>query len=479
MNPQTYWPTIIGLLSIIVIIIIELKNKGKNKLLIFIICVCTFILFYISYFYIFNNKEKPIEWEDKAFEKMIQKALNKEGEEIYPKQVENITTLYIIGDKVAYIDKKQDEVDFNTNTYRTGNTQTSYCQFKLIEEEGNKKNYTQKGEITSLNDIKNFKELRELYITLNKIEDMSPLSNCSKLEYLNLNLNEIQNIQILNAFENLKYLSLVANKIEDISPLQSDILINLERLMLYDNEIRDITPLENLVNKDKIVFLNFSYNKICDIPKFDEYKSLKDLRLDSNFIRNLDNLANLNWLLSLSLEDNKISDISTLKELTDLKYLYLDYNSISTIDSIKNLDLNNLTLFQNRLKNFPDDFSNKLCSIDVRENFISDKNCLKNFKNLKSDFPIFDIVAIPDKEDNFTKLTIKINNLYELDSVSYVWDSYYSNWNTTDKEQFELDIPSEVGTHTLYIKATDKFGNIAKDKDEKEEIQFSYKVENK
>lgn len=473
MNTVAYFTLIISLIGIVGTCMVASKDNLKSKSFIAIVFIAIFMAVVISYTYFFNNKEKPIKWEDKAFEKMIQKALNKEGEEIYPKQVENITTLYVIGDKVAYIDKTKEEVNYNIYTDKSA--ETSYVQFKLVEENATKR-YDKKGDIMSLNDIKNFKELKELHIILNKIEDMSPLSACPKLEILELSLNEIQNIQIPNTFENLKSLFLGANKIEDISPLQSKVLINLERLALFNNEIKDIALLENLVNKDKITFLNFSYNKICDIPKFDEYKSLNSLYLNSNFIRNLDSLSSLEWLQNLSLDYNKIKDISVLQKLSDLKILNLNYNSISTIDSIKNLNLSILNLYENRLKSFPEDFGNKLCSIDVRENFISDKNCLKKFKNLSSDFPIFDVVAIPDNEDNITKLTIKINNLYELDSVSYVWDLYYSNWNTTNKEQFELDIPSEEGTHTLYIKATDKFGNTAKDKDEKEEIQFSYIV---
>lgn len=422
-----------------------------------------------------SNRVQPIKWKDKAFERAIQLALNKEGENIYSKQLENITELHIIGEKVAYINKSISEFDF---LYDTSSKNAPGYNFKL-KEETVYTNYYDKGDIKSLEDIKYFKELKTLRIVLNKIENIEPLINCPKLECLYLDFNELQNITILNSFDNLKNLSFAFNKIEDISPLESNILRNLKILLLSGNNIIQANTLENLENRSNLKYLDLSVNKISEIPNLEDYKSLTDLDLHTNYIVDISNLQKLESIEKLNLNDNKIENISSLETLKTLKTLYLSYNRIENINSIKNLELSELLLHKNRLKEFPNDFKNKKCLINISGNFIQDKISLKDLRSLFSDFPNFNIVAIPDKEYNPTKLAIKINNLHELNNVLYKWN--YSNWNETDKEQFELDIPSEEGIHTLFIRATDKFGHTTTNKNEKgetQEIQFSYAVKN-
>lgn len=440
---------------ILISIIIKWLNEKENKILISLILGIAFIELFFTFVYFINNDKKPIIWKDKAFEKMIQKALDKEGEDIYPKQLENITTLYIIGDKIAYIDKSTDEIEFEKYYRKEG--ETGYCKFKLKEEEGEAKKYDKKGKIISLKDIKYFKSLRELYIVLNEIEDMSPLKNCPNLEILNLDLNEIREIKIPSSFTNLKDLSLANNKIKNVSPMQSEILTNLETLYLYNNEINDISCFEKLFNRNKILSINLAYNKIFEIPNFQDYTSLTQLILESNFINNIENLSKLQSIKYLILDNNKIKNIEPLKDLTTLKYLYLNYNDISTIDSIESLDLEWLSLYQNRLTKFPKDFKNKNCELDIRYNFIKDKTSLKEFKNLKSDFKAFDVEVIPDSKVNPRLIIVRINSLHNLYNASFQWDT--NNVVLINEEEFRLESPSEAGVHDLYIKAIDEFGN--------------------
>lgn len=115
MNITAYLTLIVALIAIIGTNLASFKDNLKNKYFITIIAIVMVIGGIISYIYFFYNAEKPIVWKDKAFEKMVQKALNKEGAYIYPKQLENITPLCIVSDRVAYIDKSKDELNFTIN----------------------------------------------------------------------------------------------------------------------------------------------------------------------------------------------------------------------------------------------------------------------------------------------------------------------------------------------------------------------------
>lgn len=209
---------------------------------------------------------------------------------------------------------------------------------------------------------------------------MSPLNSCTKLEYLRLDLNEIQNIQVFDSFKNLKSLYLASNRIKDIFPLQSDILGNLESLSLQLNEIIDISSIGNLASRNKITYLNLAHNRIFELPNFEEYEALNSLYLDSNYIDNIENLSKLKTISTLQLDNNKIKNIEALESL------------------------NTLSIQNNRLKNFPNDFKNKNCTLDITDNFIQSKSSLKDFKNLKSDFQLFDIDVTPDNKTNPTKI---------------------------------------------------------------------------
>jgi len=474
--------TILQAMSIIVAIVVAVKNKGKDKILIGILCFLMILTICTTFTFLFNNNNKEIEWKDKAFEKMMQKALNKDGKTITPKELENITTLYIIGNKIAYKDKAQDEVNFSKHI----NDKTVYYKFKLREEE-NLRSYYEKGDIIYLDDIKYFKELKELYIVLNKIEDMYPLKDCTKLKYLCLDSNEIKNICIPDSFKDLEYLSLADNKINDISPLQSEVLANLSKIILWSNEITDISDLEKLINREKITILNLNFNAISEISNFNEYKSLLTLNLKGNYIDNIENLSNLSTLTYLDLSDNKIDNINTISNLASLKTLYLTKNNISNIDSIKNLDLGTLSLYQNRLNIFPEDFKNKNCSLDIRDNYIKNKSSLKDFKNLKSDFSLFNIDFIKDKEKNPETLIIKMDTLHEVEGVTCQWDT--SNPVNITNAFFEgearIKLSSYPGNHKVYIEVTDKFGNHSNEigetsnssNNEGDRIEFSYTIE--
>ena len=83
-----------------------------------------------------------------------------------------------------------------------------YCQLNGINPEDITQLLLYDNELTDISGVKIFKNLKELYLNRNKIENISVLKNLNKLEYLciiNLELESDQ-IQYINSLNNLKYL---------------------------------------------------------------------------------------------------------------------------------------------------------------------------------------------------------------------------------------------------------------------------------
>ena len=108
-------------------------------------------------------------------------------------------------------------------------------------------------DLTEINCISNYKNVKELDLRWNKIKDMTPLENLKKLEVLKINFNQI----------------------EDIKPLLN--LSNLRELWIHNNKISDIREIGKLT---KLEHLDVSFNPLKKgIKELVELKKLKRLEL--------------------------------------------------------------------------------------------------------------------------------------------------------------------------------------------------------
>ena len=102
--------------------------------------------------------------------------------------------------------------------------------------------------LTEINCISNYKNVKELDLRWNKIKDMTPLENLKKLEVLKINFNQIENIKPLLNLTNLKELWIHNNKINDIRGIEK--LTKLEHLDVsfnpLKNGVEEISRLKNL-----------------------------------------------------------------------------------------------------------------------------------------------------------------------------------------------------------------------------------------
>ena len=135
--------------------------------------------------------------------------------------------------------KKDSEINFQKNE-----SCKKLSKFDVNSEKIELKN----SNLTEINCISNYKNVKELDLRWNKIKDMTPLENLKKLEVLKINFNQIENIKPLLNLTNLKELWIHNNKISDIRGIKK--LIKLEHLDVsfnpLKNGVEEISRLKNL-----------------------------------------------------------------------------------------------------------------------------------------------------------------------------------------------------------------------------------------
>lgn len=255
-----------------------------------------------------------VSFEDREFEKMLRKIINKPSGEIYNTDLIDIKEIIIFGE----IAKNPDHCEYTMDLEKV-----------LYWEEN--ESYEERGKIKSLNDLKWFKRLERLDMSYQDISDISILSDLKNLKVVELSYNNITDISPLKNMTNLKGLHLAGLKLNDISWLSN--FLKLTSLTLEGNQIGDISPLAKLTNLNELYLRG---NKIKDISPLSKLTNLIKLSL-GNQINDISPLSELTNLYYLDLSVNQIRDISPLENLVNLHYLFLQSNQISDINPLKNL----------------------------------------------------------------------------------------------------------------------------------------------
>ena len=135
--------------------------------------------------------------------------------------------------------KKDSEINFQKNE-----SCKKLSKFNINSEKVELKN----SDLTEINCISNYKNVKELDLRWNKLKDVTPLENLKKLEVLKINFNQIENIKPLLNLTNLKELWIHNNKINDIRGIEK--LTKLEHLDVsfnpLKNGVEEISRLKNL-----------------------------------------------------------------------------------------------------------------------------------------------------------------------------------------------------------------------------------------
>ena len=256
----------------------------------------------------------------------------------------------------------------------------------------------------------NFKELKELNLSDNKLSDINILekANFKKLQKLDLSNNclNIEEIYGILNFPELKELIVNNNttylrgildedRIKENEIFEKNKKIKLRKLHLggfFQEEIidflnkADLKELQELYLKDdclsdikRIINLNYEHletfdlsdNRLLNIDIFAEskFKKLRILNLGNNRILNINVFEKVNFegLEKLLLFQNYISDLNVLEKVNfkQLKILDLSDNFICNIDVLKNVKFNKLNSLLLGYNKFP--FIDLLCEINFPE----------------------------------------------------------------------------------------------------------------
>lgn len=156
------------------------------------------------------------------------------------------------------------------------------------------------GEISNLEGIENFQNLKKLDLSTNNLEKFENI-DLPNLEELNLLDNDIVSLNI-NNLQNLKHLICQQNKLKTLS------IIDLNKLEWIFAGFGDLEYV-NLKKLPKLNHLDITNNKLTGSQNFSNLKSLETLYISNNGITSI-NIDNLENLRDLRIENNKISKIN-------------------------------------------------------------------------------------------------------------------------------------------------------------------------
>jgi len=162
-------------------------------------------------------------------------------------------------------------------------------------------------DISNLEGIEEFRNLKELLIGGGKYKDLSPIAKLHQLEKLSIGEN---------------------GELSDIRPIRN--LVGLKDLYIYSNPlVKTISPLEGL---ERLEFLRLGLSEISDLRPLRNLRKLNLLEIiGSQLIEDISPLTNLSEIKLLWLQNNNLKDIDPLRELSKIEALVLDNNPIENI----------------------------------------------------------------------------------------------------------------------------------------------------
>jgi Leucine-rich repeat (LRR) protein len=184
--------------------------------------------------------------------------------------------------------------------------------------------------------LKDFRNLKELYVTNSAEEDFSFLKGLVLLRYLFLqrcNFSDLTPIADLYKAQIEEY-----QKSRDKNNMLN-IFTGLEYLGLTYCYISDLEPIVGCKN---IIELNLSHNEIGDISPLGKINRLYYLTLRYNRIKSIEPLKSCHSLYYLNVRHNIIEDISVLKKVekfNNLGRLFIGHNNIKDFNAVTGFNL--------------------------------------------------------------------------------------------------------------------------------------------
>lgn len=207
----------------------------------------------------------------------------------------------------------------------------------------------QNTKVTSVPELGNLHQLRELGLAGNKLTDVSALAPLTQLTSLKVGSNQITDFTPIAKLTNLTTLSIGNNRSNDISMLSTltklqqgtfsqmgltDAMMptfaampELTDLSIdFNDQITSLTALQQLT---KLTSLNFSKDQVADLTPLQHLTSLTSLNFSNAQVTTLQPIAGLTNLTYVNLLRNHVRDLTPLAKMTGLTYVNAKQQSIT------------------------------------------------------------------------------------------------------------------------------------------------------
>lgn len=285
----------------------------------------------------FIAADEEVEFKNPRIDAAIRQYLGKSSNEvIWAKELQQIETLIIIGDKIFYDWNIYDEY-YKGKWYEIGQMKQPVDEF-LSED---LKYFTNLKELAL--DVQNVKSLegieklplRKISVAMNNLTDIKPLTQIESLESVRISSNPIKSLEGFENLVNMESLNLSDTKVDNLEPVANCPLTELDcsyaKVTDY-NFLRSLNLLQTLcvgnVDKETVKYVN-------------TLVELENLTIVRSEISSLTQLNNLTNLISLDVSDSvmltSLEGVENFKKLEYIAFISTSVSDISPLKSLKNL----------------------------------------------------------------------------------------------------------------------------------------------
>lgn len=304
-----------------------------------------------------NNQR--IEFNSPLVEEAVRMSLNRPEGEILQKDLEQISSLYICGEKT--FTSWDAHLDYHSH-YFFELKNTNAISAELLSE-----------------DLSHFHNLTTLVIDGQGLQEL-PKYSPDSLERISLSENEISDISSLENQGNLKYLSLEKNPIRDLEPLQE--LSQLEFVNVSQTNISELSGISGSDLKE-LQCIETGIDNGTILEYFPNLEILYVSNADEEMVQDILKLSSLQGLGLIDSQVYSLEDFSVLPKLTGL-----ELSGCKTLTSLKGAEkLKNITYLgvgNTGITQVPEAFyMEKLEELELTNNQIMDYSPLENCKRLR------------------------------------------------------------------------------------------------
>lgn len=267
--------------------------------------------------------------------------------------------------------------------------------------------------IDDITPIKQFKELRHLWIPRTGIKDFTFLDEIPHLEGLDLSQLDLKSIDFLAKYPNLTSISAAGNQLTNI-----DVLANMPQLQTLNfdyNAISDLTPIKDA---QQLKAISFEHNHIKDLKALNNKPQLVKLFIGDNEGAQLADITS-NSLEAVIADHIALGDLNFLDQMPNLKQLSVKNNqltSLAGVEKVKKLDV--LFADHNQIAHL-DGVSDSLTVLTVNHNAITDMSGISNYTALTNlEASNNQIPALLGSSDTLTTLKLNDNALTSLEGIN-------------------------------------------------------------